>query len=298
MGFGIESFYFLKYIELEHNIKLRGKLVDFGSQEYDVKSKANNFLLGCHAKKLNGIDAGTGAYKGPLRDYVSEIGIQNYTSFDIDGRFGAIPIDFNLPNEEYHTEDADFVFNLGTSEHVFDQSEIFRMMHQVLRPGGIFYHVLPYSNYIDHGLFSYSPCFFYSLAAYNNYEIISIFINSSLSKEKFYAVKDAKKIEGRSNIIVLMRKNINNLFVKPLQFNNPMLILPQFERCEISREQLARNIKDASKSFIWDPMKNESRPIGRFKPHLVPSSGGLRFNKFFRLMRKAFARAVASIVKK
>jgi hypothetical protein len=65
----------------------------------------------------------------------------------------------------------DVVFNFGTTEHIVNQWNCFEVIHDALAVGGVAYHQLPASGYLDHGYFCYTPLFFRELAAANAYEI-------------------------------------------------------------------------------------------------------------------------------
>jgi SAM-dependent methyltransferase len=65
----------------------------------------------------------------------------------------------------------DLVTNFGTTEHVFDQLNAFRAMHDFAKVGGLFIHDVPFAGYYNHGLFAYNPAFFIFLAHANQYAI-------------------------------------------------------------------------------------------------------------------------------
>jgi hypothetical protein len=65
----------------------------------------------------------------------------------------------------------DVVFNFGTTEHIVNQWNCFEVMHDALRVGGVAYHQLPASGYLDHGYYCYTPLFFRELADANGYVI-------------------------------------------------------------------------------------------------------------------------------
>jgi hypothetical protein len=67
--------------------------------------------------------------------------------------------------------------NVGTTEHVGDQMNAFRSVHDFAKPGAIMYHSVPALGYFNHGLFSYSPVFFLFLAEANGYEIEALNIS-------------------------------------------------------------------------------------------------------------------------
>jgi hypothetical protein len=63
----------------------------------------------------------------------------------------------------------DVVFNFGTTEHIFNQWNCFEFMHDALKVGGVVYHQLPASGYLDHGYYCYTPLFFQEMAQANGY---------------------------------------------------------------------------------------------------------------------------------
>jgi hypothetical protein len=65
----------------------------------------------------------------------------------------------------------DLVANLGSTEHIFDQVNAFRCMHDFAKVGGLLWHSVPIIGYYNHGLFNYHPLFFVFLAGANGYEI-------------------------------------------------------------------------------------------------------------------------------
>jgi hypothetical protein len=70
----------------------------------------------------------------------------------------------------------DVVFNFGTTEHIFNQWNCFEVMHDAAKVGGVVYHQLPASGYLDHGYFCYTPLFFREIAQANEYEILDLFV--------------------------------------------------------------------------------------------------------------------------
>lgn len=66
----------------------------------------------------------------------------------------------------------DIVTNLGSTEHVFDQTNVFRCIHDFAKVGAIFLHSVPATGYYNHALYNYHPLFFVFLARANGYEIV------------------------------------------------------------------------------------------------------------------------------
>lgn len=64
-------------------------------------------------------------------------------------------------------------FNLildgGTIEHIFDVRQVMENIVRMCRKGGWVVHFTPASNYLDHGLYSFSPRFFYDFYGSNGF---------------------------------------------------------------------------------------------------------------------------------
>jgi hypothetical protein len=96
----------------------------------------------------------------------------SYSSVDLfPGEFTII-IDLNtfqVPETDrcsYH-----LITNHGTTEHVADQINCFRVIHDYAAVGATMLHVVPFTGYFNHALYNYHPLFFFFLAHANNYEI-------------------------------------------------------------------------------------------------------------------------------
>jgi hypothetical protein len=70
-----------------------------------------------------------------------------------------------------------FVCNAGTSEHIINQHNVFKVIHDAAAPGGLMFHSVPLADY-EHGLITYSPKFFWYLARQNDYEIVRFLGNA------------------------------------------------------------------------------------------------------------------------
>src|SRR5262249_50608749 len=105
------------------------------------------------------------------RDFWRWLGCR-YAAIDIDGSDGSIALDLNyddVPASElgrYH-----LVTNFGTTEHVANQLNAFKVIHDLAAPGGLMIHHLPAHGMLDHGLVNYNPKFFWHLARSNRYRL-------------------------------------------------------------------------------------------------------------------------------
>jgi hypothetical protein len=69
---------------------------------------------------------------------------------------------------------ADLVVNGGTTEHVMNQDNAFRAIHDLTKHGGVMFHLLPGAGMLTHGLFEYTPKFFWHLCRENEYEVLHL----------------------------------------------------------------------------------------------------------------------------
>ena len=94
----------------------------------------------------------------------------SYASIDIDGSPGSIPLDLNFAEVpasllgKHH-----LVTNFGTTEHVANQLNAFKIVHDLTVPNGVMMHTLPAQGSFNHGLVNYNPKFFWALARANDY---------------------------------------------------------------------------------------------------------------------------------
>lgn len=75
-----------------------------------------------------------------------------------------------------HREGFDCVLNFGTTEHVFNQYNSFKVIHDVTRAGGYMFHQVPTVGYMNHGYWTYSPRTLLELAAANQYIVRAFWV--------------------------------------------------------------------------------------------------------------------------
>jgi hypothetical protein len=158
-----------------------------------------------------------------------------YLALDVNTDKDAAIFDFNesleFNEQQYNTTPlmASLVTNIGTSEHVFDQAKIFQHAHDLCLNGGIMFHQLPFTTWINHGFFNYNPIFFQDLAAANNYKIEWLELTDRWGREAIVPFDDMfvdKKpfvlesaIQGKGNLFIncVYRKQNSNAFQRPFQ---------------------------------------------------------------------------------
>ena len=71
----------------------------------------------------------------------------------------------------------DLVTNTGTTEHIFNQPNCFRVIHDLAKVRGVMAHALPAAGYANHGFFHYTVKFFTALASANDYHCLDAWLS-------------------------------------------------------------------------------------------------------------------------
>jgi hypothetical protein len=101
-----------------------------------------------------------------------------YECLDIDANFGALTLDLNFdPVPPAFRNKYGLTTNHGTTEHILNQYNCFKVIHDLTKPGGLMLHALPFTVHLEHGFFNYQPNFFAALARYNSYRTLGIWIS-------------------------------------------------------------------------------------------------------------------------
>lgn len=99
----------------------------------------------------------------------------DYMAIDVDGSPGSVPLDLNFDDIPADARERfDLVTNLGTTEHVANQVNAFKIIHELTKPGGLMIHHLPMQGNLNHGLVNYQPKFFWMLARSNDYRFLHL----------------------------------------------------------------------------------------------------------------------------
>jgi methyltransferase family protein len=78
---------------------------------------------------------------------------------------------FDLENDApLEPETFDLVLNFGTTEHVLNQFNAFRILHELAKPGGLIYSYFIRAGHMEHGLLHYSDRFVDLWMRFNEYE--------------------------------------------------------------------------------------------------------------------------------
>jgi len=111
----------------------------------------------------------------------------SYLSMDIAKGYKTEVLDLNHEDLPPHHQGAyDVVMNIGTTEHVFNQYNSFKVAHEAAHVGSHMVHQLPASGYTDHGYYMYTGRFFFELAGYNKYEILDFWYDGPAGEDDLY----------------------------------------------------------------------------------------------------------------
>ena len=112
------------------------------------------------------------ADRGMAADLFRRAGFK-YSAVDYAKFPGIIRLDLNVNQFPWWRRGRyQFVSNCGTSEHILNQYNVFKVIHDATASDGIMYHNVPGWGEYEHGIFTYTPKFFWALAKANDYKII------------------------------------------------------------------------------------------------------------------------------
>lgn len=109
----------------------------------------------------------------PSEPFWRSLGL-SYTAFDLAGR-KAIKLDLNRAGVPWrYRRRFNLVVNGGTTEHLANQANAFRFIHDLTDVGGVMVHGVPCQGMFTHGLVNYTMKFFWNLSEQNRYEVLSL----------------------------------------------------------------------------------------------------------------------------
>lgn len=250
MGFSMQNVVILYWLKYHHLLKIGDAVLELGSQQL------NNDIVGDLESvdglaKLFGVAPFTTTFDWKLKDQrYFESGMQElpkqapfarhlyehlglkYVSVDIDNNPHSIKLDLNydsVPQE--HKGKYALVTNLGTTEHVANQLNAFKIIHDLTAPNGVMVHSLPFQGFEEHGLVNYTMKFFWLLVRSNMYQVIDADVSAwkrtpipasivdfAKKNSRIFANKDhVGKLELQdTGITVILQKCYDMDFVPPI----------------------------------------------------------------------------------
>ena len=152
----------------------------------------------------------------------------DYLCIDISKEVDALNLDLNFDEVPIERRGCSkLVMNMGTTEHVANQIQAFKIIHDLTTVDGLMYHNVPFEGYQMHGLVNYTPKFFWMLCRSNEYDFLYFSIqygglNNDLHPDIILSIQQtcnrvlANKFSATtSGIRTLLRKKKNAGFVPP-----------------------------------------------------------------------------------
>lgn len=175
MGFTNGTLYHFRWLGRAGKIPRRARMLELGSQNCwadfplaEVRDFMTVFGAAVPDERL-AVNVAPGA---KIEHLMRDAGFR-YTAFDVYASGATRIFDLNVDSLGWLERGRyDVVTNCGTSEHVANQFNIFKVAHDALRVGGVMMNFVPFYGQIEHGLITYQPKFFTNLIVNNGYELL------------------------------------------------------------------------------------------------------------------------------
>jgi hypothetical protein len=206
----------------EWGLKSGDAVLDIGTSELfcaDDPGSLNRFLQHIGAEPYVDGELDRVANRAFAAELFERAGLV-YRAIDVTAYPNTLKIDLNTGRLPFWQRGRyDLVTNCGTTEHVLNQLNAFRLIHDACKVGGLMYHGVPMCGEFDHGFISYHPRFFMRLAEANAYKVVKIW---AWVEDGGRADSDVAKVEVNRPIVahdsfvqVLFRKTWRGAFRPP-----------------------------------------------------------------------------------
>lgn len=149
------------------------------------------------------------------KEFYQELGCGHYESIDGNGR-GTRTWDLNLPIP--NLGQFDLVTDFGTGEHIFDQRQVFKTLHLLIKYQGYLVWDRPTQGYGVHCYWNANECVWRDFAAANDYEILKLERSTTSRGELIRGVMVKR---GRGKFIVPQQGRYKKL-LRPITGEKPL----------------------------------------------------------------------------
>lgn len=188
---GLEINTALQIIKVCKTLKINGTVVCLG--EPDIGFSISDIIN--QNKKLNTkIDLTFFSDKQQNKKLNSEsffkaLGFNDHYSLDYNNYEGSEIIhDLNSQLDKKYKGIANFVYDGGTLEHVFNIPNALKTIEDLLKIDGVIFHNNPSNGWLDHGFYQFSPTFYHDYYRVNKFKLISNNLNNYLIGLQTYDV--------------------------------------------------------------------------------------------------------------
>jgi len=158
---------------LEKNIKYLNSFLNKFTKKKKTKQLSNSEL-----EKTTNLGHAKGMWEYMGYDYLCIDTSNEVDALNLDLNFDEVPIERRGCSQ--------LVMNMGTTEHVANQIQAFKIIHDLTAVDGLMYHNVPFQGYQTHGLVNYTPKFFWMLCRSNEYEFLDFSIQYGDQKEDLH----------------------------------------------------------------------------------------------------------------
>lgn len=177
---------------------LRGNVLTLGRhnrffKSRDLKSVSRRFSLGINAPDIERIS--TQEFTDEL---FLKLGASKVEAIDASPYEGATIIhDMNTDIGGRDIEQADLLFDGGTSEHVFDTSVAMANISKLVKIGGFYLGACPSNGESGHGFYQFSPEFYFRAFKFHGFDVIRHYLVATRYPSRWYRVDDPDVVGGR-----------------------------------------------------------------------------------------------------
>lgn len=173
------------------------------------------------------------------REFWDALGFE-YSAVEYDGHRHSIALDLNKDEVPLAMRGAyDLIVNSGTSEHVANQGQCFRVIHDLCKVGGLMIHEVPGGGLLNHGLVNYNPKFFWHLCRDNNYVPVTLRVAAHGVDPIPQNVADSNRQYANGFTVELSGVHVTNLSVTAVlrkttddAFRIPLDVPPELMRAQ------------------------------------------------------------------
>jgi SAM-dependent methyltransferase len=214
----------------------------------DLRSIMADFGIRLPVEEAQTLAKGRNRFAEPL---LERLGAETVDSLDASSFEGATIIhDLNEPPEPSMAERFSLVIDAGTLEHVFNVPTALATMMSVVRKGGHLLLAHPANNEMGHGLYQFSPDFYFrTLAPENGYRVKALFLAEIGGGPQWLAVRDPAAVRARVGFnvprgpqyifVIAERIEVVQLFSKPPQQSDYAAEWKENQSKGVSEERLA-----------------------------------------------------------
>jgi hypothetical protein len=140
-----------------------------------------------------------GRFAEPL---LNKLGAGLVESVDASGYEGATHVvDFNAELPELLKEKYTTYLDFGSMEHIFDTKQVLKNVASALTVGGNALIVANANGHVGHGLYQFSPEFFYSaFSERNGFEKTTVILVDLEDPRSWFFVRSPREVRGRNEI--------------------------------------------------------------------------------------------------